>query len=153
MSLTDKQKVFCKEYIIDFNATQAAIRAGYSEDSARQIASDNMTKHDILNFIQELIKPRLDKLNITVDSVLKDIVEIKERCMQKIPVKEYDKTEKEWVETGEWEFDSNAALKATEQLGKYLKMFTDKTELTGRNGEAIEQTIIFDFNIKKEIKK
>jgi phage terminase small subunit len=52
--LTDKRKMFCIEYLRDFNATQAAIRAGYSESSARQIASDLLSKHDIQDQIQSL---------------------------------------------------------------------------------------------------
>ena len=51
MALTEKQKRFCDEYLIDLNATQAAIRAGYSERSARQIAERNMTKDDIQKYI------------------------------------------------------------------------------------------------------
>ena len=47
MALNDKQKRFCQEYLKDLNATQAAIRAGYSEKSARSIANENLTKPDI----------------------------------------------------------------------------------------------------------
>lgn len=54
MALTPKQERFCEEYIIDLNGAQAAIRAGYSEESARQIASDCLTKHDIQDRIAEL---------------------------------------------------------------------------------------------------
>jgi phage terminase small subunit len=126
--MTDKEKVFCKEYIKDFNGANAARLAGYSENSAKEIAYENLTKLHIQKYIQELLKPKLDELDITVDSVLRDILEIKERCMQKVPVREYDKVSKEWIETGEWEFNASGALKATEQLGKYLKMFTDKVE-------------------------
>lgn len=52
--LNDKQKKFCNEYLIDLNATQAAIRAGYSEKTARSIANENLTKPDIQKYIQEL---------------------------------------------------------------------------------------------------
>lgn len=47
MALTPRQEQFCLEYLVDLNATQAAIRAGYSADSARQIASAMLTEHDI----------------------------------------------------------------------------------------------------------
>lgn len=50
--LTEKQKVFCREYIYDFNASRAARAAGYSEDTAKEIASQNLTKP----LIQEEIK-------------------------------------------------------------------------------------------------
>lgn len=52
--LTGKQKRFCEEYIFDFNATRAAIEAGYSEDTARSIASENLTKPDIQAYIKAL---------------------------------------------------------------------------------------------------
>lgn len=53
--LTVKQRRFCEEYLVDFNATQAAIRAGYSENSARSIGSENLTKPDIANAIGRLL--------------------------------------------------------------------------------------------------
>lgn len=60
MALTNKQKRFCEEYIIDLNATQAAVRAGYSEDTARSIASENLSKPDIQ---EELSKLQLEISN------------------------------------------------------------------------------------------
>lgn len=54
IALNDKQECFCFEYCIDFNATQAAIRAGYSEKTARQIGSKLLTNIDIQNRIKEL---------------------------------------------------------------------------------------------------
>jgi hypothetical protein len=61
--LTHKQTRFVEEYLVDLNATQAAIRAGYSERTARQIASENLSKPDIQQAIaarqQELAERRL----------------------------------------------------------------------------------------------
>jgi phage terminase small subunit len=70
--LTDKQERFCQEYIIDLNATQAAIRSGYSIATARTIASEIMTKLDIQERIQELQKLRSERLQITQDDVLRE---------------------------------------------------------------------------------
>ena len=53
LELTDKQEKFCYEYCMDFNATQAAIRAGYSENTARSIASQLLTKLNIQDKIKE----------------------------------------------------------------------------------------------------
>jgi phage terminase small subunit len=50
--LTPKQLQFCKEYLIDLNGAQAAIRAGYSEKTAKEIASENLTKPNIVEYIQ-----------------------------------------------------------------------------------------------------
>lgn len=54
--LTEKQKIFCREYIYDWNATRAAKVAGYSEDTARQIGSENLSKPDIQAYITEIQK-------------------------------------------------------------------------------------------------
>lgn len=62
--MTNKEKLFCDEYLVDLNGTQAAIRAGYSENSATEIASQNLTKLHIKEYIQERQK------------VLQEIVEI-----------------------------------------------------------------------------
>lgn len=76
MVLTDKQEAFCREYLIDLNATQAAIRAGYSEKTARKIGCENVTKPDIQNRIQELLNARNDRLEINADYVLERLVDI-----------------------------------------------------------------------------
>lgn len=71
--LTDKQKMFCKEYLVDLNATQAAIRAGYSEKTATATGCENLRKPNIQGYIQELKKERADKLEITQLAVLKEL--------------------------------------------------------------------------------
>ena len=68
MSLNEKQKQFCEEFIIDFNATQAAIRAGYSKNTARNIASENLARN-------------------TLSSSLKNVMsELKSRRMKLLPI-------------------------------------------------------------------
>lgn len=71
--LTDKQELFCREYLIDLNATQAAIRAGYKEKTAQQIGSQNLSKLVIQEKIQELLKQRSDRVEFTSDEVLKKL--------------------------------------------------------------------------------
>jgi phage terminase small subunit len=75
-NLTDKQAMFCKEYLIDLNATQAAIRAGYSEATAQVIGSENLSKPIIQAEIQDLIKKRSERTEITSDMVLKELAKI-----------------------------------------------------------------------------
>ena len=61
--MTDKQKRFCDEYLIDTNGTQAAIRAGYSKKTARQIADNLLSKVDIKSYIDEqLTKMHTEKI-------------------------------------------------------------------------------------------
>ena len=69
--LTPKQQAFVEEYLIDLNATQAAIRAGYSKKTARQIAEQNLSKLDIQNAISNAQRERSARTNITQDAVLK----------------------------------------------------------------------------------
>lgn len=76
MALTAKQKRFCEEYIIDLNAAQAAIRSGYSENTARAIGSENLTKPDIQEYIQQLMDKRSKRTEITADMVLKEYAKI-----------------------------------------------------------------------------
>ncbi|RRW77620.1 terminase small subunit [Pantoea dispersa] len=76
MALTDKQEMFCREYLIDLNATQAAIRAGYSEKTARDIGCENLAKPNIQERISQLTKERNERTQVDADYVLKRLTEI-----------------------------------------------------------------------------
>ncbi len=113
MSLNEKQKQFCEEFIIDFNGTQAAIRAGYSKRSAKQIAFENLTKLDFQNYIKELIENRNKRTKITQDEVVNKIIEVVEVCTQKV-----EQTD-ENGDTVEKMLDVNGANKALDMLMKH----------------------------------
>lgn len=74
--LTDKQRVFCEEYIVDNNGTRAAIAAGYSEKTARQIAANLLTKVNIQKEIAKLREARSKRTQITADMVLQELAKI-----------------------------------------------------------------------------
>ncbi len=76
MALTPKQKRFVAEYLVDLNATAAAIRAGYSEKTANRIASENLSKPDIQSAIQEAIEKRQKRTEITQDMVLRETAKL-----------------------------------------------------------------------------
>lgn len=76
MNLTDKQERFCNEYLIDLNATQAAIRSGYSELTARTIGSENLTKLDIQERISELQKEISERNKITIDECVSTLAKM-----------------------------------------------------------------------------
>jgi phage terminase small subunit len=118
--LTPKQQRFVDEYLIDLNATQAAIRAGYSEKTAKSIGQENLTKPDLAKAVQERIKERESRVEITQDKVLKDIELIKQDAMRK---KLNNAGDEEML-------NHNAALKACELQGKHLSMWTDKIDAT-----------------------
>lgn len=65
--LTNKQEIFCNEYIKDLNATQAAIRAGYSKNSANAIGNENLLKPIIQNRIKQLKNERIERTKIDAD--------------------------------------------------------------------------------------
>lgn len=72
--LTDKQKMFCEEYMIDLNATQSSIRAGYSKNTAQEIGSENLSKPLIQEYLAELKAKRSEKLEIDSNNVLKELL-------------------------------------------------------------------------------
>ena len=69
-SLTSKQKTFCLEYMIDMNATQAALRAGYSKSTAGSIGSENLQKPEIQEELARLMQERCQETKITANWVL-----------------------------------------------------------------------------------
>lgn len=127
--LTPKQSLFVKEYLVDLNATQAAIRAGYSAKTAGAIGTENLQKPIIQQAIAEQSKERAQKVNITAEYVLQTIKNTIERCAQAEPV-----FDREGVATGEFQFDAGAVLKGSELLGKYLKLFTEKVDHSSSDG-------------------
>ncbi|GAQ18022.1 terminase [Oceanobacillus picturae] len=127
--LSAKQELFCQEYIIDLNATQAAIRAGYSEKTARSQGQRLLTKVAITARVNELKEKRAEKLELDAYWVLKRLKDISDRSMQAEPVMEYDHESGEMIETGEYQFDSNGANKSTELIGKHIGMFDPKIQL------------------------
>lgn len=129
MTLNEKQKQFCNEYLIDFNGTQAAIRAGYSEKTANRIASRLLSNVDIQVYLKELIENRNERTKITQDEVIRDIIEVKNRCMQKVPVFLLD-------ENGNnlWKFDAQGANKALDMLAKHTGLYeVDNKQKAGIN--------------------
>lgn len=139
--LTDKQEMFCREYLIDLNATQAAIRAGYSEKTANRIATENLSKPVIQKRVAELKQERIERTDIDADWVLKSAKRVFERCMQDEPILTAS-GDPVMVKTGSGElacaykFDSSGANKSLELIGKHVDVqaFKERLEI-----EASEQ--------------
>ncbi|MDO9783744.1 terminase small subunit [Glaesserella parasuis] len=152
--LTDKQQRFVEEYLIDLNATQAAIRAGYSEKTARSIGQRLLTFVDIQEAIQEAQNKRAERVNVTQDDVLKGLLEIISMSTgkQKITETELSKVDGSIVpmDVEKVCFEPHAANKALELLGKHLGMFKDKVEVSA---DVTNKTINLTPNEFREIAK
>ncbi|WP_180123022.1 terminase small subunit [Acinetobacter sp. YH12086] len=145
-NLTPKQQRFVEEYLIDLNATQAAIRAGYSEKTAKEIGSENLTKPNIQKAIEEAQNKRAERTEITQDYVLSNIQKVIERCMQQEAVQARDGSPL-LVQGPEgdlaclFEFKETGALRGLELLGKHLGMFKDKIEHSGDPNNPINMSL------------
>ncbi|MFK5041714.1 terminase small subunit [Glaesserella parasuis] len=143
--LKGKQQRFVEEYLIDLNATQAAIRAGYSADTARQIGAENLSKLVIQEAIQEAQNKRAERVNVTQDDVLKGLLEIISMSTgkQKITETELSKVDGSIVpmDVEKVCFEPHAANKALELLGKHLGMFKDRVDVTSSDG-SLRPTVI-----------
>lgn len=137
--LTDKQELFCQQYLVDLNATQAAIRAGYSKKTANEQGSRLLANVSVSARLAVLQEKRLKKIEVDQDYVLKTIIDTVERCKQAEPV-----LDREGNPTGEYKFDSNAVLKGSELLGKYLAMWTEKQQVDHKGS--------LEFNIREVVK-
>jgi len=155
--LTAKQKRFIEEYLIDLNATQASIRAGYSPETAKEIGCENLTKPNIKNEIDKSIAERSRRTGINQDRVLREIAKIAfvnpsdVINFNQATVKENASDDDLAVISGvkiksiptddgniqEREVKLYDKLKALDMLGKHLGMFTDKIELKGDMGVKI----------------
>lgn len=147
--MTEKQKRFVEEYLIDLNATAAARRAGYSEKNAHKIGPELLGKTSISAAIQKRMKAREKRVNITQDYVLKNLTEIVERCMQRAPVLNM-KGEQVQDDEGNnlWAFNDRGANKALEMLGKHLGMFKDKIEHSG--GMSLDLTAAIHAEVLRQ---
>ncbi|NCC95664.1 MAG: terminase small subunit [Synergistales bacterium] len=128
--LTAKQKAFVSEYLVDLNATAAAIRAGYSEKSARKVGSDTLAKPHVQAAIEEALAERRERVEVTQDQVIADLLEIKERCLQRSPVVDRRGDQIQDDEGRDvWSFNAKDAIRALELLGKHLGMFVERSKM------------------------
>ena len=146
--LTEKQQRFVDEYLIDLNATQAAIRAGYSVKTANEQGSQNLAKLSIQQAIAEQMAERSKRTGINQDRVvlelakialvkMTDIVDSQGRiksdaspddlaCIESVKYKE---SESDAGSSVEREVKIASKLKALELLGKHLGMWNDKLDV------------------------
>ncbi len=131
MAFTAKQEAFVREYLIDLNATQAAIRAGYSAKTAGWIGPQLLAKTHISEAISKASEDRAKRTEITADKVLTDVEAIKQDAMLKIADRDGNVMMANHA----------AALKACELQGRHLQMWNDKLALTGKDGSPLLQNL------------
>lgn len=109
-----RQEAFAREYAVDHNATQAAIRAGYSSHTAKQQGHDLLTKPDVAELVKTLDEERNQYTVLTREFVINGLMDI--------------------ARTGK----GSSQVRAYELLGKHLALFTDRVEVTQITRSALE---------------
>ena len=127
--MTAKQRRFCDEYLIDLNATQAAIRAGYSKRSAKQIGEENLSKHDLKKYIDSRMAEKESELIADQDEVLKYLTAVmRGKTQAEVVVVENVGGFRSEARTMQKAPDEKERLKAAELLGKRYGLYTDRIE-------------------------
>lgn len=130
MALTAKQKRFCEEYLIDLNATQAAIRAGYSKKTAYSQGQRLLKNVEVQKYLQELMAEKEKELIADQDEVLKYLTSVLrgESQSTEIVIEGIGDGMSE-ARTIKKEPSEKDKLKAAELLGKRYGLYTDKVDM------------------------
>ena len=155
MALTKKQIRFCEEYIIDLNATQAAIRAGYSEKTAEQLGYQLLQKTSVSDYILEVQSKRSERTEITADRVLQELAKIGFANITDFMTVEGGMTfAKSTAEISQEKIGAIAGIKegangveirlndkgkALELIGRHLGMWNDKLNVTASIPEKLKE--------------
>ena len=170
--LTDKQQKFCEEYIVDLNATQAALRAGYCAKTVNPQGSQNLAKLSIRNEIQRLKAERSERTNIKADDVVLELAKVAFSNIEdyltvdkdgETKLKSFEDIERNVLAAVEsikilttksnegnrehttTQFKLHSKLNALEQLGKHLGLYeADNTQ----RGNMIFNVVHFSNNNK-----
>lgn len=168
--LTNKQRMFVAEYLKDLNATQAAIRAGYSSRNADKIGFQLLEKTRVQQAIEQAMKRRIKRVEFDQDTVvqqlariafvdMKDVVEFGPDGVSVRDCEDVDGTllnevsETKTKDGGTIKVKLSDRMKALELLGRHMGMFRDKVEVSGAGGGPIMLAHLTDEAIDEEIRK
>lgn len=140
--LVEKQKAFVREYMMDRNGTQAAIRAGYksggSDNHLAAVTASKLLKDPFVSaYRAALLKEEYQRMSVSLEEVCLEYMEIYRRCMAQVPVMEWDSEKKEWKPSGVWRFDAKGAALALDKLAG-LMGFKDR-QMTATSGKTVEE--------------
>ena len=151
LTITAREQQLCLFYIESFNATQAAIKAGYAETTALGAAWKLFEKPPVQKYLAMLLVERKKKISdFSIEDVMENLQEVLNRSMQAVPVTKYDAKQKKRVpvtdENGAsvWKFDAAASLRALELIGKHLGMFTEQINIRVESEVAEELDAFFN---------
>jgi phage terminase small subunit len=161
--LTAKQKRFVEEYLVDLNATQAAMRAGYSAKNADKIGSQQLGKTRVRESIDKALNARSKRTEITANMVIAELARVgfsnmvnyaqwnehgvtlhdsekltddAARCVSEV-------SQTFTAEGGTVKFKLHDKVAALEKLGRHFGIFTDKVEITGKDGKELAAPVIY----------
>lgn len=119
--MTEKQQLFADQFLIDRNATQAALRSGYAVSSSRLVGHKLLNNIEVRAYIDEKLGEISSFAFVSVEWALNRYKDISDRAMQAEPVMAF--IDGEWIETGEYKFDGMTAKAATDSIVKILGGF------------------------------
>ena len=167
IKLTPKQSRFIDEYLIDLNGTQAAIRAGYSVKVAREQAKENLTKPYIKDEVDKQIKDRQNRTQVTQDMVIEELkkvgfsditnyIKYNKEGIEIIGTSSIDKEYTSVISSASetitkdgkrsLQFKLHDKIKSLELLGRHLAMFTDKHDLSSKDGSMTPTVLEIPIN-------
>ncbi len=133
--MNPKQLLFAQEYLKDPNAKKAAIKAGYSQKTAKEKGYQLLQMEDVKSYLNEKRGQAEQETGVSLKWCIDRLKDISDRCMQAVEVTVSDGAGGR-IGTGEYQFDSSGANKATELIGRHLGIFEKdnsqkKPEITG----------------------
>ena len=129
--LSEKQRRFVREWLVDMNGTRAAIRAGYSEKSAANTASRLMKDPAVQAYRNELLKAKFDELGITRHSLAVEVYEMMQKCKGGTPHLVWNSDTRTYEPNGTWEQNEKGLYKGAELLSRLLDKLDGAAEDEG----------------------
>lgn len=129
--LSEKQRRFVREWLVDMNGTRAAVRAGYSEKSAANTASRLMKDPAVQAYRNELLKAKFDELGITRHSLAVEVYEMMQKCKGGTPHLVWNSDTRTYEPDGTWEQNERGLYKGAELLSRLLDKLDGAAEDEG----------------------